>query len=281
MRPENAAQIETLEKQDPDAARLLDLVTGLGAPFGLERSFKITQSNVLDGRFLLSLHRNALGADPLARLTDIAAQLNMPACHCEAVTANITDADIIHFGFEPGAAVTYKLYLEFATRFRDTIGKGRPAEPALVHIAFKWDPAGDGPGAVASYRCQPELTVAEIAGRLAAICGHHRNQTLCHIAGGFLDMAAARMNEQDIFFMEVAEDNNPRRSFDINFYDAELTLDAVTPLLADTWRHFDIEAERADALTSPLKRQPLGHLSGGTGRDGSEFLTIYFGVEPH
>jgi len=287
MGQENAAWVEALERPAPGAALLLNLIEELGAPFGLERSFKIKQGAVQDGRFLVSLHRTALGADPLARLTAIAGQLNMPSCHRDAVAVNIVDADIIHFGFEPGEAVTYKLYLEFANRFRAETGEGgptqpaQPAQPALVHLAFKWKPAEKGPGTVASYRCQPGLTVTEMTERLSAISGHRQGQALHHIAGGFLAMAAARMNEKDIFFMEVTEDNNPRRSFDINVYDAELTLDVMAPLLADIWHHFGIPAERAEGLIGARKHRALGHLSGGRGGDGGDFLTVYFGVEPH
>jgi tryptophan 7-halogenase len=285
MEKEKIAIIGATDKPDPLAALLLDIVKELDAPFGFERSFKVTQGKILDGRFLLSLHKNALGADPVARLTNIAAQLNMPTRHRDRAAATIADADILHLGFEPGETVTCKLYLEFASRFQNTISGGNESrkddEPTLVHLAFKWDPAGEGPGTVARYLCQPGLTTERMTARLSAICGQREDRALFRMASGFLNMATTRMPGEDIFFMEVTEENNPRQSFDINVYDADMTLDAISPFLADTWNHFGVPVDRAHTLTLPYKHLHLGHISGGTGRDDKDFLTIYFGVEPH
>ena len=80
------------------------------------------------------------------------------------------------------------------------------------------------------------------------------------------------MADEDIF-LEVEEENNPRHSFDINIYDAELTLGEIQSLL---WQaealSADDDREPADSAAS---NKPLRHISGGESSEVSS--QWYFG----
>jgi hypothetical protein len=81
--------------------------------------------------------------------------------------------------------------------------------------------------------------------------------------------------------MEVEETDNPRRSCDLNVYDAELRLGQVSDLIAATLRDFAVPPARARAAFADVSEVPLGHLSAGISRSGEEFVTIYYGIEAH
>jgi hypothetical protein len=46
-------------------------------------------------------------------------------------------------------------------------------------------------------------------------------------------------------------------------------------------RDFAVPPSRAAVLSGAAEDLALGHLSAGIGRDGEEFVTIYYGVEAH
>ncbi len=258
----------------------------LNAPYGHERSFKVSDRALLDDRYLLSLHKSALGAEPKSALLRICDTLNLPSAYLEAVAKHLPAADILHLGFERGSdSCVYKLYLEFAARIRrDAASAAATAagnDPLLVHLAFKWDPAYRDRGTIARYTCQPDLSLAQMATRLSAIYGDRDGGSPQRFARKLLDTAAARMGEGQVFFMEVEEEGNPRRSFDINVYDARLDFGEIGPMMSKIWRHFYIPEERWRRILASARSKPLGHLSGGIGRDGKEFLSLFFGVTSH
>ncbi len=272
------------EPATPASARLLRLVRDLGAPYGHERSFKVSHRALVDERYLLSLHKSAFGAEPWSGLLPICEALSLPGAFVDAVEKHLPAADILHLGFERGAdSCVYKLYLEFAARVRRDAASAAVAgnEPMLVHLAFKWDPAHRDRGTIARYTCQPALSVEQMAARLSAIHGQPDDGAPQSFARKLLDTATARMGEGQVFFMEVEEEGNRRRSFDINVYDAALDFAQVGPMMSKIWPHFRIPEERWRPILASARSQPLGHLSGGIGRDGKEFLSLYFGVTAH
>lgn len=266
------------------SARLRRLVRDLGAPYGHERSFKICDRAVLDDRYLLSLHKSAFGAEPWSGLLRVCEAMSLPGVFVDEVKKNLPAADILHLGFERGVdSCVYKLYLEFAGRSRRDAASAAMAGtgPMLVHLAFKWDPAHRDGGTVARYTCQPTLSAAQIVARLSAIHGGRNAGAPQSFARKLLDTATARMGEGQVFFMEVEEEGNPRRSFDINLYDAALNFAEIGPMMSNIWRHFRIPQERWRQILASAGSKPLGHVSGGIGRDGEEFLSLYFGVTAH
>jgi len=76
----------------------------------------------------------------------------------------------------------------------------------------------------------------------------------------------------------VNEENNPRSSFDLNVYSANLRMKEVYPFLVQMCRHYSIPDETFQALYEQVKDMIFGHLAGGIDRKGKDFLTVYFGI---
>jgi hypothetical protein len=75
------------------------------------------------------------------------------------------------------------------------------------------------------------------------------------------------------------EENNSRRSFDINMYKANLRMRDLYPLLSRIFRYYRIPDDIFHPLYDQVKLRIFGHLSGGVDRAGRDFLTIYHGVK--
>ena len=94
-----------------------------------------------------------------------------------------------------------------------------------------------------------------------------------------LQMASERVAAEKLLYMEVTEEGNPRTSFDLNVYKAGIPVRVCAPILMEACRHYRLPEGEFRALLEKIGRKPLGHLSGGIGRDGKDFLTIYYGME--
>jgi tryptophan halogenase len=262
-------------------ADLLRLIKALGAPYGLERSVKITQGALLDDRCLISLHRSALGKDPGKRLAAMGRELGMPPGFEDALLSSLRDADIVHFGHEggPGDDIC-KIYLEYASHARAAMVR-MSGEPVLVHVAYKWAPRRPDRQAITRYTWTPCRTRLEIESKLRALIRRDEAPRALRCALGLLSCVAPFADSGQLFLMEVEESGNPRRSCDLNVYDAELRVSQIASLLDATVTDFAVPQERARAVFERSAELALGHLSAGVGRGGEEFVTIYYGIEAH
>ena len=270
-----AANPPTLNAAGRQADLLVKLVDGLHASYGFERSFRICPGRLQGRRFLLSVHKNALGDQAQAKLLAICRQLTMPADFQQSVGEHLAEANIIHLGFEGhGDRCVYKVYLERGV-------EADAGTPQLLHLAFKWDPADAARKFVTKYVWFPGLTREQISARLADIfaspTGEHRESL--DIILGLLDVACRKIDASKILYLEATEDGTPRRSFDINLYRAGLQLADLYPLLARMCRRCSIPYEEFHALYEPAKARTFGHISGGIHREGEEFFSVYYGVE--
>jgi hypothetical protein len=120
------------------AGLLVRGVAALGVPLLCERSLRIAASGVGGDRLLLSLAKASLGVEADEVLTATCRALGMPDDCIAEVRTRLPAARHVHFGSEggPGPA-RLKVYLEFPS---DTV-----SGPGLLHLAFKWDPAGTAP----------------------------------------------------------------------------------------------------------------------------------------
>ncbi len=262
------------------ASDLIDLVRALKAPYGLERSVKIVPGALMEDRFLVSLHRSALGAAAADRLLKMAQVLGLPQDFAGAIAAAQAEADVVHFGYEGGPRhAIYKIYLEYASRVRRAQAQNA-GEPVLVHLAYKWMP-GEGQCAVTRYTWLPCRDRNGLAARLRTLVPAALAPRALRCGLDLLSRAAARTDPRHLFLMEVEEPGNPRRSYDINVYRAELHLRDIADLVDAVATDFAVPQPQARALLERSGALALGHLSGGRGRDGDEFVTVYYGVEAH
>ena len=228
----------------------------------------------------MSLHRSALGKAAGDRLTQMGRALGLPAEFSGAIAAALADADIVHLGYEGGSRAIYKIYLEYASRVRRAQAQNAP-DPVLVHLAYKWVPGDAGERAITRYTWVPCRSRAAMAERLRAWSRPMRRRGRFATGSRSWGRASERTDPRHLFLMEVAEPDNPRRSYDLNVYRAELHLGDIADLVDAVAEDFAIPPPQVRALFERSGALALGHLAGGRGRDGGEFVTLYFGVEAH
>jgi tryptophan halogenase len=278
VRPAAPAARATPDATGERAALLLRLVGELGVPFQHERSFRIAQDALLANRFLLTVDRRGIAGDARARVLDIGERLEMPqALRAEAAT-RFDMANCVHFGFEGDAGrVVVKLYLERAVSEEEARLARERGEPALLHLAFKWEP-DSGAQVITEYLWHPALTAGEIAARLAQHVYRGADEASRQIAQAVLELAATRVAAERLQYLEVQEPGNGRRSFDLNLYNARLQVKDVQAQLYRMRERYGVRPGQFQALYDQIKTKVLGHLAGGVHRDGQDFFNLYYGV---
>ena len=263
------------------AGLLFQLVKNLDLEVGYERSFKVSEKTLLENRFLLGFSKKSIEQKPHERILDICERMEMPKIFLEDFSEMISEANYVHFGFEENEKTCiYKVYLEFYDKIQEKIkNQANESEHFLLHLGFKWDVSDNTRHALTRYTWYRSLAVEDILVRLADILDPQKYQKPLAIAEGILTTAASRIPHHDILYLEVSEENNPRRSFDINMYRAALELRELHPILSKMCQHYSISSETFNALYGQVKTKIFGHLSGGIDREGKDFLTVYYGVE--
>jgi hypothetical protein len=285
-RSTDSDQIPSLSQKPPfseKAGLLFHLIKNLNVEYGFERSFKISEKTLLGNRFLFTISKHSIRQDPPERILNICRRMEMPKKLFEVFNKNLPSANYVHFGFEEDKkSYIYKAYLEFWTDRENEI-KNRPnrLDPFLVHLGFKWDVSEPARCVVSRYTCYPSLSVEKILERIAKVFDRERYRAPLEIARSIVGLASTRISHDKIFHVDVEEENNPRKSFDMNMYSAKLRLEELYPLLLDMCRHYSIPPEEFHILYDQFKTKVFGHLSGGIDREGKDFLTVYYGVEGH
>jgi len=259
------------------AARLFQIVEDLGVPCGYERSFKMLEYTLLANRFLLGINTRDL---PPERLLDVCRRLDMPAQYVESFQAHLADANLVFLGFEDNEPdCLYKVYLEFWEKVTSDIhSKSDKQEPVLLHLGFKWNADDNMQRAVARYMCYPLLPVESILQRLSKVYEGHEDNSSLRIVEDLITFAGSRGAGSSFIYVEVGEENYPRRSFDINLYKAKLRLKEIASSLSRMREHYAIPAGRFERLYQLVGDKRFGHLAGGLNRDGEDFLTVYYEV---
>lgn len=251
---------------------LLDLIRDLGVPHGYEYSFKMCEGLVLADRFLITMDKAALGEDCRRKLIELCTKLRAPAAFLEAMDSTISEACNLHFGFEASEkGGMHKVYLEFPL---PTL-----TEPTLVHTSYKWDPLHPERHAIGTYTHYPLLRYDETAGRMRELLAECSRPGTFAIADEFLKLAMPRVKD-DFHYLEVTEAGNPRKSFDVNLYGASLTIGDIRPLLLRLAERYSLSVQEFSGSLDSIQRMRFGHLTAGIDREGRDFFTIHFGVEP-
>lgn len=278
VRPAQSAARAAPDAAGEKAGLLLRLVGELGVPFQHERSFRMAEGALLANRFLLSVDRRGLAGDARARVLEICQRLGMPEALRGAALAHFDMASCIHFGFEGDAGrVVVKLYLERAVAGEEARRARERGEPALLHLAFKWEP-DSGAQVTTEYLWHPALTAAEIAARLERHVYRGGDESSRAIAQSVLELAAGRIGAEQLQYLEVQEPGNGRRSFDLNLYNARLLVKDVQAQLYRMRERYGVRPGQFQALYDQVKGKVLGHLAGGVHRDGGDFFNLYYGV---
>jgi tryptophan 7-halogenase len=272
--PVNAPADEAGEK----AALLLRLVGELGVPYQYERSFRLSEGLLQANRFLLTVDRRDLGGDSLERVTSICRRLEMPPAALAAAGRDFDIARFVHFGFESGAeSMICKLYLERGIAPEEAQRAKARAEGILQHLAFKWD-VREGTHVVTRYLWRPALSGQGIEERLAHIYRGPGAEFSIAAAKAVLHLAASKTPAERLQYLEVLEDENDRRSFDLNLYAADMQVKDLQSVLYRMRDHYRVRPGQFQALYDQVRTKALGHLAGGVHRNGSDFFNVYYGV---
>jgi Protein of unknown function (DUF3467) len=280
--PDEEAAAARKQESSRTAGLPLQLVKDLGAGYILGRSFKALHETLLQDRYLLTVAKSKIAEEPNARVLDICRRLNMPAKLLAAMAAGLPSANYVHFGVEESdGTCIYKVYLEFWTNWVDELEIKRRSEPFLGGYGFKWDASNDARQVLTEYTCYPLLPLETMLDRVAKIYAGPNCADLLEIVQGIVDVASSRMAHHRVLYLEAAEENNPRRSYDINTLQARIRLEELREVLLRIRSHFAIDPEVFDALYGSVKNELFGHIAGGTDRAGRDFVTIYYGLEQH
>lgn len=263
------------------AIALFQLVKNLELEVGYERSFKVFDKTLLKNRFLLGFSKKSLKEDPHEKILEICEKMDMPDALRKDFGEKLPEANYVHFGFEEDENISvYKAYLEFYDKIEESIQRrtGRP-DSFLLHLGFKWDANDNSRRVLTRYTWYPFLSVENIRRRISDILDQQKYGPPFGIANGILEIASQKVTHHDILYLEVAEEGNPRKSFDINVYRANLQVADLYPLLSEMYRYYAISPKKFENLYAQIKTKSFGHLSGGISRSGADFLTVYYGVE--
>lgn len=263
----------------PAAARpLLGLVQRLDVGFGFEKSFKLTAGSVLVDRMILGVRSKLTDAASLLR---ICRGIGMPPAHLSLFEQSLPEANTVGFGYEDSPqGGLYKVYLEFWEQLSQRLRGARgPLRPEPLFLGFKWDARDNTRSAIARYTCHPMISILGILRRLDALYEDRTDSPSFEATRDIIELASRRIGGDSFVYVEAAEEGNPRKSFDINFYKAGLRVGDLQPALATLWRRYAIPGEPARGISARADACPFGHLSGGLGRDGQDFLTVYYELE--
>jgi hypothetical protein len=263
----------------PGARPLFERVRALETGFGFEKSFKLAPKSVREDRVILGV-RSALAAPDA--LLEACRDIGMPEPYLEQFARELGAANTVGFGYEGGGhGGVYKVYLEFWDRLRERVLRDPGnLEPALLFLGFKWEAGEGGQAALARYTCHPLLSVRGILARLEALYEARADRPSLGAARAILTLAAQRIGPDNSFvYVEAEEEGNPRKSFDLNFYKAGLRVRDLLPALSALCREYSIPAAELERVEDQAGGREFGHLSGGLGRDGRDFLTVYYELE--
>ncbi|MDH6099558.1 hypothetical protein NWP21_12045 [Anabaenopsis sp. FSS-46] len=262
---------------DQKAYLIFDTLEYLNLQFRLEASWKITKNGLHKNRFILAIQ----AADNLRdKFLYFCKQMDIPDKYLQIFQQNLSQASVVYFGFEGNeVSCIYKVYLEFWDEMvKDLKSKSHKTETHLLGLGFKWNALDNTKGVISTYTCYPLLSVAEILNRISSIYQGYNHSHPGKIVQELINFAADRVNDNPFIYLEVSEENNPRKSFDLNFYKANIPLQDIYNYLGKMRQHYGINAHSFNYLYQQTSSKKLGHLSGGIDRRGQDFLTIYYEV---
>jgi len=259
---------------------LFQLLNDLHLRVAFERSFKVSEKHLDGNRFLLGVNKNTVSRSRHKNIVDVCAKLGMPKNFQETFRENLKEANVFGFGMDENQETcVVKAYLEFGSRYEAAMKKAlHERDPYVSHLGFKWDAADNARCALTKYTCFPALNLQGMLERLSNGFYGSSESSAYGIVERVMDFVSIKAGEDKFLYLEVNEENNPRSSFDLNVYSANIRMKEVHPLLAEMCRHYSILDEKFQALYEPVKDMIFGHLAGGMDREGNDFLTVYFGT---
>jgi tryptophan halogenase len=243
----------------------------LPGPYGFESSVKCVDNQLFSHRFLVTFPKVAI--DMGVDLDSFLSALNFPLTGKIKLQALLIKGDIIHLGFEQALnEFVCKIYIEESQRVRQMLQHTGlvDLEKIPVHRALKW--YQNGICIESNYDWLPCSTKKILCQQIQILCPSINGNVIEKL----ISLVCKKASLQSVQLLQVTEKGNPRKSFDLNLYDAHINVGDIEPLLSNLFT--------GDALTglhrfinSDIRDQQLGHLGAGLSREGRPFVTLYYG----
>ncbi len=257
----------------------------LGTSFGFEPSVRFSNGRLSLNRFLITVTCDAMGTDRCQWLDGFMRRTAMPMDWWAEIEQSIPTAAFIHFGFEEGQDdLLYKFYLEHTIQARTNGYAAGQSVP--LYTGYKWSVVRPDRQYVTDYRWYPDIPWTDVWNRLQELLnpGHLANESASSPAWELIESLWPSLIASDDWtprLTEVTEACSPRRSYDLNVYDATVQLQDLRSMILQLGRRFDIGEEHVESWLCTCPTRLLGHIAAGRQRNGSDFVTLYYGAQSY
>ena len=271
-------QNPSLSQQKLEKERLfVQSIKSFKVPIWFERSCKITEGKLYINRYIYYFSKDSLGQNASEKIIDISIRMGMPDTLLDSFQKILPDLSFIHFGFEERENTCgYKIYGEYVME-RKAIQNIK--EPFIGALGFKWDAFHPSKQVITKYECVPKQSLENIHERIADIFNKQVHQLLIEASMDIMKYALEKIALKNIIYLEASDGNGPRRSFDINVYDARLSIKDIIQPIRKIFHYFSIPDVIYEKVYNPKNTYSFGHISGGIDVDGKAFVSIYGGLE--
>lgn len=258
-------------RDHPVSRHMLEQVDKLGGSYRVERSFRLLPGRLLCNRFIVTIPLNHHLKGAAQAALEVFKTLSMPEEHYTFCEKKLSRAAKIHLGFEEdGNNSLLKAYLEFPYDHAAGVSK-----PWQLLLGFKWAPHNPGHCVVSSYMGLPVYTPGEVHAMTESFFADKRLSGVRGIVTAILMACDRRMGNLRMWYLDVTEEGNPRRSFDVKTYRARLNMIDLMPFFPDLFWFYQIPYSEYESYFDTIKNHKFGHLSCGIGRNGDFFMAIY------
>jgi hypothetical protein len=252
----------------------------LGLKARYERSFKLSPGSLLAQRYLLGV---PVSSQSRGLMVEAARRMGMPAAAQTRFERALEGASTALYGCEAGPdGVVLKAYAEYRARLERSLAAARSTgatpSPVEMFVGFKW--RGDAQPALRAaqthYTGHPALGATDVLSAVNARLSGERNAAVRRAVQAVLGQAFGARQARSPLWLDVGEVEAPTRAFDLNLYDAELSVDDVAAALTDLASAFGIAPALWQRLLRAAGPGMLGHVSAGQSRQATPYLTVYF-----
>lgn len=257
----------------------------LGCSFGFEPSVRFSPGRLATNRFLLTLTCDSLGESPARWLTGFMSRTAMPVHWRPQIEAALSGTSFVHFGFEEGADdLLYKFYLEHTVQTRHEAIV--PNQLVPLYTGYKWSVVRPDRQFITDYRWYPSISWPEVWNHLQSMAMPAIGHSTADLSPSwsFLQTLWPRLLESQDWtprLTEVTETGTPRRSYDLNVYDAMLQLQDLHDAMMALGEDFGIGKECVVNWLESNRSRLLGHVAVGRQRSGVDFVTLYYGAQSY
>ena len=244
-----------------------------------EGSTKFTPRQLIVERYLLGVFTKLLTPRSLDGILAINSDLGMPDEYLTEIRGKLRRADWLLMGQESNDQYkVQKLYLEYNENLRFQTHLGNGHEPVRIHDGYKWNPDDSSLRQRAYYDCFPGITRERMTARIHEILGGHAGAAEAGFVAAFLECANRVIPVSEMTYLEVSEENNSRRSFDIAIHKARLPVAHFAGLFGELARFYSSDLDKLETFLPTIAPQLMGHFSGGIDRHGHSFVTLYYSL---